>query len=634
MSQSLFLRTLLVAVGLTQIAGHAEAQSCDDLKARLQQDDAVCRNVITADVVALDQPLYVNRAGASQQGGQIFALRSDVVANSISALGQDLAPGEAMLRPDKRPRPMVLRVNEGDCLWIDFENLLQEAPIGTSDAGVHVMGLPLVAACAEDESGDRVEVEPIQADASFVGTNDSSLAAPGESRTYVYYAEQEGGYMLTSSAANFGLINGNGQIAAGLHGSVNVEPPGAVWLRSQVTRDQLAAAARSDCPESSKDADGICRTQYGQPLIDYNATDDDGLPILRMTDDNGNILATDLTAIIAHESPDGSVGEFPYDPDNPLCFPVPAATHDKDLSERCTQPFREIAIHYWEPLGAITQAFDCITGSTTINSQGGSVTGPPPPGTDTVITIPATCDDEDCDQELTVYETSCPDDYNVTPWLDDVFSAQTALDGFGINYGTDGLGARLFANRLRVGPQADCVACKFEEFFLASWPNGDPAQVSTVPFGVTPEDAPAIGEEPVILYPDDPSNVYHSYIRDHVKFRVHSAGSAASHVHHQHAHQWLHTPNAAESHYLDSQTITPGSSYTLEMVYDGSGNRNETVGDSIFHCHFYPHFAAGMWSLWRVHDVLEEGHLAFVDEQRQFPGVGEIHLRCEQRQGL
>ncbi|HEV2722841.1 MAG TPA: hypothetical protein VG323_22645, partial [Thermoanaerobaculia bacterium] len=30
-------------------------------------------------------------------------------------------------------------------------------------------------------------------------------------------------------------------------------------------------------------------------------------------------------------------------------------------------------------------------------------------------------------------------------------------------------------------------------------------------------------------------------------------------------------------------------------------------GDSIFHCHFYPHFAAGMWALWRVHDVFEDG---------------------------
>src|SRR5262249_33064221 len=40
---------------------------------------------------------------------------------------------------------------------------------------------------------------------------------------------------------------------------------------------------------------------------------------------------------------------------------------------------------------------------------------------------------------------------------------------------------------------------------------------------------------------------------------------------------------------------------------DGSGNKNKTVGDAIFHCHFYPHFAQGMWSLWRVHDVFEGG---------------------------
>ncbi len=42
------------------------------------------------------------------------------------------------------------------------------------------------------------------------------------------------------------------------------------------------------------------------------------------------------------------------------------------------------------------------------------------------------------------------------------------------------------------------------------------------------------------------------------------------------------------------------------MIY-GSGNRNLTPGDSIFHCHFYPHFAGGLWSLWRVHDVFESG---------------------------
>ena len=156
----------------------------------------------------------------------------------------------------------------------------------------------------------------------------------------------------------------------------------------------------------------------------------------------------------------------------------------------------------------------------------------------------------------------------------------------------------------------DCATCQFEEFFLSSWAVGDPAMVVDVPANAI---NPATGKVRTgpkatkALYPDDPSNVYHSYIGDHVKFRILHAGTNITHVHHLHAHQWLHTPNNDNSSYLDSQMISPGGCYTLEIAYGGSGNRNQTVGDSIFHCHFYPHFAQGMWSLWRVHDVFEGG---------------------------
>jgi hypothetical protein len=77
--------------------------------------------------------------------------------------------------------------------------------------------------------------------------------------------------------------------------------------------------------------------------------------------------------------------------------------------------------------------------------------------------------------------------------------------------------------------------------------------------------------------------------------------------HHLPAHQWLYSPDGDNSTYLDSQALGPGASFTMEIAYQGSGNRNLTPGDSIFHCHFYPHFAQGMWAMWRVHDVLEVG---------------------------
>jgi hypothetical protein len=229
-------------------------------------------------------------------------------------------------------------------------------------------------------------------------------------------------------------------------------------------------------------------------------------------------------------------------------------------------------------------------------------------------------------------------------------------DAFAINYGSAAIGPEIVANRLGVGPMgnADAADLKFEEFFLSSWAVGDPAMVVDVPANTpnnfvsnpdahsqiiakVPPDSPAaiVSKQNNVsipdknappqsddfapldksiratkaFFPDDPSNVYHSYMDDHVKFRILHAGAGPAHVHHLHAHQWLHSPDSDDGHYLDSQLIIPGSSFTLEIAYGGSGNRNKTVGDSIFHCHFYPHFAEGMWALWRVHDVFEEGTL-------------------------
>ena len=183
--------------------------------------------------------------------------------------------------------------------------------------------------------------------------------------------------------------------------------------------------------------------------------------------------------------------------------------------------------------------------------------------------------------------------------LDDEDDPMSALkDGMGINYGSAGLGAMVLANRKGTGPAKDCVECKLEEFFLTSWAMGDPALVIERGAGNKAVQA---------LYPDDPSNVHHSYLGDGVRFRNLHAGPKETHVFHLHAHQWQQDWHDADGVYLDSQTISPGASFTYEVHYGGSGNRNLTPGDSIFHCHLYPHFAQGMWELWRTHDVFEAG---------------------------
>ena len=591
------------------------------------QTPTQCQRLITANIAALEQPIYFNRLGAMLPQGEIYALASDIVPVANGALpsatgpscadsGANCKAGQVALRPDKRPRPMVLRANVGDCLQINFTNYIESNPstplqpgqTNTRNAGIHLTGMELV--------------NNISSDSSNVGRNSNSLAAAAPSgqtpvaQHYTYYAKAEGNFLLYS------FDDGDpGQWASGLFGAVNVQPPDAEWYRSQVTHQDLQNATYSadhlpsnmtlkqvldasqqpvkvdvngvpqdlfilttvqEVPAADRHTTTTARvfvcgatgaggclprgiyTLSGHPLVNYDAADSKK-PILSLlnpvhvprrqpgssTVPTGEIVHTDLTAIITGPFAD----RFPYNQNN-------AAFHNNPALPDRRQPYREFSIFY-HVNNQIVQAFPEYY-----------------PNPNTAANIARTLGNGN--------------------------------DTFGINYGTGGIGSEILANRLGIGPEKDCVECKFEEFFLSSWAVGDPAMV------VTPDK--------IAKYPDDPSNVYHSYLKDHVKFRIFNASPTQQHVHHQHAHQWLHTANDDESTYLDSQMIIPGAAYTLDMVYNGSGNRNGTIGDSIFHCHFYPHFAAGMWSLWRVHDVFESGTIMAAPSA---PGQPSLPLKCD-----
>jgi hypothetical protein len=447
------------------------------------------------------------------------------------------------LRPDKRPRPLVLRMNVRDCLTITFQNLVNPTRVNdnqpvTRNVGLHVTALQLVTSIADDGSN--------------VGANASSLAAPGQTRTYKLFAEREGMGFLYSPAAQTGAEGDGGTLAFGLFGSINIEPVGAEYYRSQVTNADLKVATVGTAPT-------------GQPLLNYDAVyplghPRAGTPVLNMLKGN-EIVHSDLNAIITGPGR-GNFAAGTYPP-NPTLEPNVSVPQAPGLPLRPREePFREFSVIFHDEIFAV-QAF--------------------------------------------------PGFFN-----DPVFRHTLAgvKDGFAINYGTGGIGSEILANRLGVGPQFACNDCKYEEFFLTSWSLGDPALVVDVPAnaglenlapGQTPP-ANAVGRKATkAFYPDDPSNVHHTYIGDHTKFRNVHAGPKEHHIFHLHAHQWLFTPDSDNSAYLDSQAIGPGSTYTYEIAFNGGGNRNQTVGDAIFHCHFYPHFAQGMWELWRNHDTFEAG---------------------------
>ena len=455
------------------------------------------------------------------------------------------------LRPDKRPRPLTLRVNAGQCLEVNFQNLLADnanpnnAPhpnLNINDqvagrfAGFHVNGLALFG-----DIGD---------DASHVGNNTSSLVAPGGSRTYTYFAENEGTNLVVSHGAVLGGEASGGNVGVGLFGVVNVEPAGARYYRSQVTEEELRLATTGGF------------TPGGQPIIDYEARYPNaepwisegkaGRPVLNMLDGKATVHS-EVNAIIAGPNPDGS---FPAS-----TYPLESQGLRNPTVPNRLEPFREFSSIFHDE-HAVAQAF------------------------------PA--------------------------WFNDPVLGHTlhgVRDSFMINYGSGGIGSEIIGNRLGVGPMHDCLGCAYEEFFLTSFTVGDPAMLVDVPANVGLEacdpalnNCLAVGPKATAaFFPEDPANVHHSYMGDFVKFRNVHAGPKEQHIFHLHNHQWLFNASDDNSNYLDAQGIGPGSGYTYEINFGGAGNRNKTSGDAIFHCHFYPHFAQGMWYMWRIHDTFEAG---------------------------
>ncbi|NMG75650.1 manganese-oxidizing multicopper oxidase MnxG [Aromatoleum diolicum] len=552
------LASLLMAAGATLFAGvQVEAAPPSGGGGTTTTGAIACSRTLVANVVAIDQPLMFNRLGAQNVNGMMFALEDDVVYHDDATnkdtpltLGGAATPGKVQLRADKRPRPLVLRIAAGECLTVNLKNLLTATanPRNATPPEMHI----------DDQVADRnvgFLVQGLQAVNSIAdisdntGKNPSALVAPGGSRTYTLYGEREGAFAVHSYGATFGADGTAGNVANGLFGQVVVLPKGGRAYRNAVTEEEMRLAT-------------IGRTAAGQPIVNYAAVypatepwkteGKSGAPILSMV--NGTrIVHSDGDAVVLGPNANGS---FPA-----TTYPLESMGKRNPPYPNRLEPFRDFA-SVWHDEVATAQAF--------------------------------------------------PGFYN-----DPVFGyvLQATRDAFMINYGSGGIGSEIIANRLGVGPMHDCLSCAYEEFFLTAYVVGDAAQLVDIPANVglealKPGQVPPAGTTGIKatkpLYPADPANVHHSYIGDFVKMRNTHVGQE-QHVFHLHNHQWLFNPNDDNSNYLDAQGIGPGSSYTYEMVNGGSGNRNRSPGDAIYHCHFYPHFAQGMWYMWRIHDTFEEG---------------------------
>jgi manganese oxidase len=562
-----------------------------------------CNRLIYAEVVAFEQAVVLNRYGAFNPAGMQYALLRDVVFSGHATIPDGTpvdtnnlsqAPGNVRLREGKRPRPMVLRANETDCLEVRFHNLLmrgvpdertkgpeqyqgrvpahQEDPDGkvyalpaesekarelvkatavsndlprTRAASFHVNGLDVVPVPAGQCPLSTAQQEWVCGmDGDNVGLNRGTVnpATPQPLRDKL---EQQGSQVYPGQSAvyrmyafregtYFAYSTGATVGGEGDGGQLGAGLFGAVNVQPRGARWYRSQVTHADLAQAARP---VAAGVHPFSAIDYdNARYTSGplrgRPILAMLDGR-EIVHTDVNAIVALTAEPPDRGDT-TGPDR----------HCKDYAPgtSCGRSYREFTVIMHDEVKAV-QAFSEL---------------------------------EDPSNPLHYIK-----------------------DGMGINYGVGGMGAMVVARNRRVGPVKNCPECRAEEFFLSSWANGDPALVLKWD---------ANGKKPIgAMYPDDPSNVHHSYLNDPVRFRNIHAGPKETHVFHLHAHQWVADASAPGSTYLDSQTISPGASFSYEIEFGGSGNRNLSPGDSIFHCHLYPHFAQGMWELWRVHDVFEDG---------------------------
>ncbi len=545
-----------------------------------------CNRTITADVVALDMPLMFNRLGAQNINGMMFALKRDVVVNDPSDPSRHLkpiadvggSPGKVTLRPDKRPRPLVLHTGRGDCLTITLTNLLRDPanPENAQDAAsgnvqrsnvqfkIHNDNQVAARNVSLRFQGTEL-VNSINDDGSYVGENPAgAIAKPGETKTYTVHTPEDGAFLGVSYGGVVGGEGQGGQTASGLWAVLNVNATDAMFWRSSVSREDLDLATDGMTPDGQPMIDYAARYPNAEPWISEGKAN---APILAMIDTDGSTVHTAIDAIVAY-GPDyklaapgsgphgGKIGFFPS-----TIYPLENAGKRNPTVPNRLEPFREFTVAFHDETQT-TQVFP--------------------------------------------------------KWFNDPVLGHTlhgVRDSFMINYGSGGIGSEIIANRLGIGPMHDCVNCMYEEFFLTFTAVGEVGQVTDIPANMglencdpNLENCGAVGPKAnYVLYPDDPSNVHHSYVGDSVAFRNLHAGPGEQHVFHLHNHQWLFNANDDNSNYLDAQGLGPGAGYAYWINFGGSGNRNKTAGDAIFHCHFYPHFAQGMWEMWRIHDAFESG---------------------------
>jgi hypothetical protein len=224
------------------------------------------------DVTALTtKVVYNERIGDHDPNAALFVPTADVTALSNGS---------------KKPEPLVLRANAGDCVQVTLRNKLPATGLPA-----HTGDVPLPADVKPNEwpRSNRVSMHPslvdyevTRADGSAVGYNYDSTRGPSDTAiVYTWYvpAKLEGS---TINLVDFGDRRGHRH--HGLFGALLIEPKGATWT-NPATGTTAPHGATADIRWT--DAAGV-KQSYREHTIQWQ----DGL---NLRDKAGNAIAPGVT---------------------------------------------------------------------------------------------------------------------------------------------------------------------------------------------------------------------------------------------------------------------------------------------------------------------------------------------------
>ena len=170
-----------------------------------------CAPVRNYDIAVMKTDIKYNRYGDHDPDGLIFVPLSDY---------------QQILNKTKDPKPLILRANHGDIIRVTLHNMI------SPDDSIQYFDYPTVPLDEPHKPSNRVSITPqfLQYDQRHssginVGYNEEQTVAPGESKTYEWYADLEYGSCTLNS---FGDIRNHRY--HGLFGAIIIEPENSKWI--------------------------------------------------------------------------------------------------------------------------------------------------------------------------------------------------------------------------------------------------------------------------------------------------------------------------------------------------------------------------------------------------------------------